>query len=334
MKEHEIIGGEGISEYLVMEDKESVAIAEEFLYEGDIMMLAADPGTGKSVVALQMVINLTSGTRLFGVLDVPKPRTVCYMQLEGTRSQVKERLNAMRSVNGFNPERMIWDYVNFINVLDPTSVKKCVNDLKEVQEKIDVIIFDPIYKTVVGGLAKEEPAKAIIKFTDIIRAEFGAAIVMIHHTHKDRFSNKDGKRIEEDDPFFGSQWLKAHIDTGYHLKRIPNSNTRSCLRLTKDRNSRVTHYMPLSFDAETFTLHGEVSKDGLTAYERVLGHLSTVHKFGKKTDFNQIITECSMSRSLLRKIQKKLLERKIIRCDKRDGHKKVWEVIKDPTKYA
>ena len=82
---------------------------------------------------------------------------------------------------------------------------------------VDAIFIDPIYCLVAGGLKEDVPASAFTKTMSVLQQETGAMLYYNHHTTKTQYNNK-GDPIEKDDPFYGSQWLKAHVTGSFYLK--------------------------------------------------------------------------------------------------------------------
>ncbi|MEK7092734.1 MAG: hypothetical protein AAB907_03865, partial [Patescibacteria group bacterium] len=115
--------------------------------------------------------------------------------------------------------------------------------------------------------------------------------VFIHHTTK---SEHDAAGNPLEDPFYGSQWLRAHIDTSYQLKRGPEKNWVS-LYCKKDRGGEVHHQIFLQYDAETdtafFDHHAkgivELTSTAKIAYEALagLGLLEKSEALDRLTDF-------------------------------------------------
>jgi hypothetical protein len=323
MNDSKITTGEQLKKDI--ESLEFVAhpIVENFLYEESTLMLAADSGLGKSVITVQLALSLTAGLPLFGALDIPEPKNVYYLQLEGSYPKLCERMRKMSRVIPYDADRLVWDNRKMLDVMDRAYVSKIIHEMRGYL-KPDVIIVDPIYKTVAGGLSAEEPSKAIIKFMDTLFEEFGCANIMVHHTHKTRYG-KDGKVIDEDDPFFGSTWLKAHVDVSYHLKAIPKKDNRRLLVCKKDRDSNVVKEIPLRFDPVTFTVGIETDESNYVGHEHVKIYLQEVYKKGETTSFQDVSAECKIGDRQLRKIQMVLLQNGMLRCDKRDGRAKIWE---------
>ena len=68
-------GSELLSDITSLQVEREVYI-EDFLHQRSVVMLAADPGTGKSLISTQMCMALTSAEPLFGELSVTRKHNV------------------------------------------------------------------------------------------------------------------------------------------------------------------------------------------------------------------------------------------------------------------
>ena len=304
---------------------ESPSVIEEFLSERQVMMIAGEPGVGKSIIASQLAISLSSQTAVFGCLAVPSPRRVFYLQLEGTLEQSMERLKRMRQAIPIQTENIHWEFQRTFNVLESPQVTTLIEHIK-TWEAPDVVIIDPLYQCVFGELAKELPCKALLKFIDSLRAAFSkCAVILVHHTRKPTYG-ADGVRVQEDDAFFGSQWLKAYVDTSYNLRKYSQKyKDQVILENKKNRGGDVLKELILHYDPETDTCSGAVELAEQSGYERVIKFLHTKKLAGLTTDFYEVMGACHLSYRAVRTIQQLLLTRKLLRCDKVLGKKKIWE---------
>ena len=264
-------------------------LVEQFLYEQTATMLMADPGLGKSVIAMQLALSLVTGEPLFGVLPIPAPQRVCYLQLEGAYFKAIQRLRLMRQVFTISPEaaeRLYWDRLDLLNLINPRHVQELVARIAAWGQPA-LIILDPIYRSVMGGLSKDEVASQFCWVSDFLMQRFQCANLLVHHTH--RAAYQEGRKLEEDDPFYGSQWLKAHVDVSYLLTALSPDRSRAVLECKKNRDLDVLPRIVLDFDPHTYTclMNPEESQAGAMA--KLLLHLNTLRKSGiKQTDVYQI----------------------------------------------
>ena len=276
-------------------------LIHEFLYKQLVMMLAADPGAGKSVVATQIALSVASGIPLFGVLPVEQPSKVYYLQLEGHYAEFIERIRYMqRDLQTINYGNLAWDTSAYLNVLKDTHADALLQRI-QAWAIPDLIVLDPIYMAVSGGLSKDEPASAFARFSNRLRQTFGCAVLLVHHTHRAQYLN--GQEVQEDDPFYGSQWLKAHVDIAYHLKVQNAEHSRVNLVCTKARGKNVHKVLALHYHPETFTCSLDYEAKSGDAMTRLISFASRCKSEGKVTDFYETASKIQVSHAHLRRLQ-------------------------------
>ena len=302
----------------------ALPLVQDFLYQPKVTMLAAEPGVGKSLLATQLALSLSSGTPLFEFLPVPTPQPVYYLQLEGDYEEFLDRVRQMRQLIPVNPDLLCWDTFPVLNVLREESGQRLIQRIKSWRIPA-LVIIDPIYRTVFGGLSKDEPASAFVRFSTLLQAELGCAQLLLHHTHRPS-RTRDGDLIVEADPFYGSQWLKAHVDVSYHMEATDKE--RSAVRLTckKSRGANVLESLYLAYHLETMTCSMNVdSKEG-DILNRIIIFLNICKQSGKDTDSYEVAERVGgVKRSILSHLQNPHILEKVDFI-KRPGHKTIWRV--------
>lgn len=301
-------------------------IIHDFLYERQALILYADPGVGKSVISQQGFLSLVQGKPLFGDLEIPQPQSTYYLQLEGDYGEYVDRarmmLTGMGVQEGAGYAPLIWDESRAAEVCNREWVAETVASMEKISPK--VVIVDPLYKLTSLGISSEEGSRALIRFFDLIQAEFGCALWINHHTR--RAQAIQGQPVKDVDPFYGSQWLKAYADTIYHATRT--SDCKVGLFNAKTRGSDVKKEILLTFDPETFLCHVEGNPSAMTGSEKVLNYYRNLLKSGiTETDFYAVREACGISIVHLRRIQRRHLSLGIIRCNKVLNKRKIWEII-------
>lgn len=259
------------------------AIAEGLLYEQTALMVAADPGAGKSTVSTQIAVELAAGIPLFGFFHVPRPMKVLYIQTERSIIEFLERLKVIEKTYPIVYENlMLTDEYQKLNLLNPRHVDVLVECLKRDVGQADVVFIDPIYSTVAGGLSGDVPASAFTRVMSRIQKELNCCLYYNHHTIKPTYSTS-GEKIEKDDPFYGSQWLKAHVTGSYHMK----SNEEGVILICKKDNYRLLlERIALEYDPETELCH--VDSDKLSADDRLQNFLNLRRIDGRQFTFKEI----------------------------------------------
>lgn len=233
---------------------ERIAMIEGLLYEKSVVMLAADPGVGKSVLIANIMASLSSGLFAFGSMFIPKPRICYYIPFERGEEEIFERLKSIKSSTP-----VVWENI-FIN---PSFIGMNVIDTRHADEIIsiieadcipDLIILDPIYAAVAGGLSTDDKASQFCRFSARLQAKFGCSIWLNHHTVKDTYSSFDGQKIGKADPFYGSQWLKAHVTASYHMS---SKDDGVILEKKKDSMGNLIDKITLGFNPDDFTQYAK-----------------------------------------------------------------------------
>ena len=326
-----ILFGEALLQAIRTASTDQPVLIEDFLYARNVLMLAGAPGTGKSIVMTQLALASSTATPLFGVLPIPKPLSVYYLQLEGSENESYARIRRMQEKVHLNTQNLCWDFRKGLNLLDSRQADQLLLDIASWRPP-DILILDPLYQCVFGEIAKELPSMALIRFVDLVIERFGCAVILNHHTHRESYAPGTGQKIEEEDPFYGSQWLKAYVDTSYLLKPISGKyKNRIDLLNKKDRHSACLKQLMLHFDPESDTVSLEVPPGQKSSgYERALAFLLKCRQENRTTHFHEIMEECGISAAHLHRIQLMLIGKKVVRCDKRDADnhlRRVWEPL-------
>lgn len=208
-------------------------IVEDFLYTNDVICIAADAGVGKSLFALQLMCNLTTGLPFLGTYRIPKPCNVCYLQTEGDRGETVDRVRAMAQGIGIDNSR--WCHINLAGICLNTT--EGMTQLKAYMAKptmpFDVLIIDPLYTTVKGSMSKDEVATDWIRNVREVKEMFkNCALVILHHLPKDNYV--DGMLVPK--TMFGSAMWKAYVNYSYSFSAKDGRHT---LKLEKRRNDKV-----------------------------------------------------------------------------------------------
>ena len=201
---------------------EKAPIIEGFLYEKDVSLIIAAPKTGKSILLLQIMFALTTGTPLFGIFPVLKKCRVLFLQAEGDRCETVERINNMKKALKIDDD--MWTHCNVpgLAMNKEKPFVKFLEDLRKRGKHYDVIIIDPLYTTIQGNLSDPEAVTAWQNNIRVLCGEYGCAMIVAAHPPKP--SVVDGKMQEHSDAAFGSTFWGAYVNqtisftkhTGYH----------------------------------------------------------------------------------------------------------------------
>jgi len=203
---------------------------------------------------------------------------------------------SQRECAGFNaPGFVVKDYLEFdpdsivfdeeMLGLDITqSIELTANAIDRIRSaKPDIIIIDPLYVAVSGDLADGEAASKAMKWLLYIAVKCNAAVLVLHHSHRARYS-QNGKKIDEDDDSYGSRWIQANVVIQYGVK---SHSDGTAWRLVKDRYKQSRKDMTLAYDAETGLSSAEKNKASVR--DEVM-HFLQAHKPGASFTYPQLAT--------------------------------------------
>ena len=295
-------------------------IADGFLYGHTINMIAAEPGAGKSTISTQVAVELTAGIPVFGLYEVPKPFKVLYIQTERSILELLERLEIISKVYPIIAENLfVTDEYQRLNLLIPKHVEMLIKCIHRDCGKPDVIFIDPIYAMVSGGLKDDIPASAFTKGMSRLQKETGAVLWYNHHTVKVQYS-PSGHKIDREDPFYGSQWIKAHVTSSYHLREISGGVK---LTLKKDNYNIMPKDISLDFDPETGLC--SIPIEEIPSIDRIRGFLNLRKKDGKSFTFKDICQVSQTSSKTAQRALTKLGDSIGTLTATMDKHKKVYK---------
>jgi len=302
----------------------AIPLITDLLYKPKVTMLAAEPGVGKSILAVQLALSLSSATPAFEFLTIPQPRAVYYLQLEGDYPEFLDRIRQMREVVPLNAANLCWDSTPVLNVLDDKHVSRIIQRIQSWRTP-DLIIIDPIYRTVFGGLSKDEPASAFVRFSSQLKDTFHCAQLLLHHTHRPR-RNMKGELIVEDDPFYGSQWLKAHVDVSYHMESA--NKERSAVRLSckKSRGANVLEDLYLAYHLESMTCSMQIDSQDGDILSRIITFLAFCKQANKDTDSYEVAERVGgVKRSITSHLSHPSITSRV-EFVRRPGYKTLWRM--------
>ena len=273
------------------------------------------------------------GQPVFHRFPVPKPMRVFYLQLEGSYLESKKRLRLIRESQQVSPDlpwctpNLFWESWDAnLNILKPED-SDMVMDYISSYIPLDLIIVDPIYMCVAGDLSKSEVAGGFIKFSNRLRQFFNCAVLHLHHNHRAK-RDQNGKLVDEDEAFYGSQFLKAHCDVSWAMrKHLQGKDEYVLLTRHKNRNSNITSLVTLDFDPEFYTVRATEDPSELDTQLKIITTLAKLKEKGQSiTTFREILSLCHVSTVSLRRFQRDTVALDYVTLDKVSGNKTIWRL--------
>lgn len=288
--------GDALIEEMHKAKNQRKALVEGMIYEQAMLMVSASPGLGKSTISSQVAIECAAGIPVFGLLEVPRPLKVLYCQTERSRLEFLERAEIISKTYPIAKDNLVvTDAYKVLNLLKEDHVLGLIQCVQRDCPNVDIIFIDPIYPMVSGGLSKDEPASAFCKAMSLLQKFTGAALYLNHHTVKPTH-DQDGHTITKDDPFYGSQWLKALVTGSFLLKE--NDKGTSLIR-KKDNYNCLRDEIHLEYDGATELSHIPITE--MPVVDRVKNFLKSKKSSGQEFSFTEIMDSAKCSTRALRK---------------------------------
>lgn len=260
-------------------------LIESLVYEKTVLMIYADPGVGKSIVSLCMALQASAGLPVYGFFQPVRPLKIYYVLTERGIEEPLERIKLMQNIINVNYDNLFIDEETIgLNILDINDENKFLARVEKYCPNPDIIVFDPIYAMVRGGLSNPDDATLFAQFSARVQHKFHCANWFNHHTLKNTVDIIGGEQHQKSDPFFGSQLLKAHVTGMYHLTQKDNKPHFAC---KKDSHSFLLKNFSLQFKPETYTLEMDIQHSQITAKDKITMFLNSCKKNGSTFTFEQ-----------------------------------------------
>lgn len=294
----------------------------DFLYADSVCLLTGAAGKGKTVLAVQLAASLSSATACFGSLEISRPHSVYYLQLEGSRNETLMRLHYLHTSIPINGTHFYFDFDKQFRVTHAELVQRKLALMRErlATTHLDLLILDPIYK-LTGDLAKAENALAVITFSDLVAELFHCSILLIHHPHRERHDLK-GKLIQESNPYYGHSFLYNHVDSSF-LMTNPEKD-RVLLTRDKVREENTRRQLSLIYHPESYSLSMAPEPARHTKTAAVEQFLDACKGRNITTTFAEIQERCQVSGAFLRCLQDTFLKSKRVEFRKSPGKSTIW----------
>lgn len=258
--EYGIFWGDEVTNY----PQEKEPIIENFLYENDCICISSAPKCGKSLLATQLMMSLTSASRFLGLLECKRRCNVLYVQTEGDRSETIHRFERMRTGVDVDINRIYHMNLNGITLNTPDGFATFSTLADKPSVQYDVIIIDPLYTTVKGSLKSDDVATDWIRNVRKYRGKHGAAVIVLNHEIKDVYDYKGNKIERGNNQTFGSQMWLSFFNHNFVFKKYSGIHH---LEIGVQRSGKIINNLemklieePLMFTTEEKAVQSRDSK--------------------------------------------------------------------------
>jgi hypothetical protein len=219
-------------------------LVEGMLVEGELAVVYGPPKAGKTFLVLDMALSVATGTEFHGGREVGAPGPVLYVIGEGNDELFGERIRAWCDARGLPlPDD------SFLAVADRPDITKPedVAELIKAGPRPRLIILDTLSRTMVGDENSPSDMAAYVRGCDRLRAQTGAAVVVVHHEGKDASRGP-----------MGHTKLRGALDTSI---RVHAKNGTVWVEMADQRNGPGDLALNFRIDGQVLTLVGQGGHD-------------------------------------------------------------------------
>ncbi|MFM7024426.1 MAG: AAA family ATPase [Flavobacteriales bacterium] len=158
----------------------------EFMAEGELHVLFADTGVGKSLLGVDIADHVSKGLSLMGLENECGPKTTIYYDFELSERQFRDRYS-----NDSDEEYIFSDnlYSDRISLKDENIIDICEYVFSRIAHAVDelqaeVVIVDNITYLVMQSIVDQDVAINLMRCLDLLKKEKGVSILVLAHTPK------------------------------------------------------------------------------------------------------------------------------------------------------
>lgn len=188
-----------------------------FIPELSVIVIAGEPKTSKTWLALTMAIATAARNALFGVFKVPSGarRAVCYFALEDSDRSFKTRLIALARGMGLDPVAAVEHVqVKCRSSLNLRSDADLCGLAASCPDDLAILFIDPLRDAHTGEENSSGDMAEVMRRLRFLRDFLGCSVVFVHHSAKaspDKANRRPGQMMR------GSSAVHGAVDGGIYL---------------------------------------------------------------------------------------------------------------------
>jgi archaellum biogenesis ATPase FlaH len=234
---------------------------EGFLQRSGIMILAGEPGVGKSQLSMQFLMAMAVGAEKYLDFPILAGRKSLFVSLEMPTVELKSLFQSMLTTYSEIErqqldENLYWidrgESINFRN----EKVRNLVEGIIE-EHGIELIVIDSMSKMGIHKMQDEEQILEMMGWFDHVRTKHNCSIWIIHHNRK---SNSDRKADSQDD-VYGSRFITAGATSVVVMSRAKGENN---IKLKLEKIRLAAQRPPILIQRRTHNLSFSVA--GVNAF--------------------------------------------------------------------
>lgn len=253
-------------------------LIKKWLPEKSFIMIHGEPASGKSFVALDMMLTLSSGLGSWMGLKAKKAN-VLYLCGEGFNG-LPARINAWLSVHKDADIGTFYRSSWALSLDNKQEGLFAKNGIRALPFKPDLIVIDTLNRFYSGDENSSQDIRVFLEFISELQDEFKSAVMVVHHT---------GVSKEAQGRARGSSALRGAVDTEISVVK---ENKLLTLEQKKQKDSEIQE--PLHVVLNRVSLEGWYDEDGEEITSAVVAKPTDEDLKGNGEDDCSCITEMTV----------------------------------------
>jgi hypothetical protein len=271
---------------------------EQHVPAAGLVTVTADSNVGKTFYAIDLSYSVATGRRFFGEYDV-RQGAVLYVYSEG-QAGAKRRRAAWKSFHGVEsaPVRFVPSSLDFSQeITGRTLIEKATAKGWPVP---DVVVIDTLTDNFGGGdTSDHKDMRRFLATVNLLRQQYGCAVVVLHHT------GWDSKRER------GAKSIRDAADVAIFLDRKDDEIVVSCEKMRDGERFSTYHLKPQKHsDSLVLTRLGTKAEieaenrqsEEATEFESLKAHVPVTPNVGEGITLSMLLEVTGIKRTTLQRL--------------------------------
>ena len=225
-------------------------ITNDILLSQGTMGIYGAEGVWKSMLALDITFNVSTGKDWFGFKTVPS--SVYYFQSEIPQTPLQKRAYKY-AIGNANSSTNCWFCTELYEKIDKgwgyteleREIARCMPQ---------VLIIDPIYNSIAAKLVDDYEVGLFLDRMNMLRSKYKIAIVLIHHNRQEEHNEGESYHYGTEE-WFGSSRFKRWLDTMVYVELVNDADPLVDLKLTFEKTRHTeSKILPIEIQANRLDL--------------------------------------------------------------------------------
>lgn len=227
-------------------------ISSDILYPETKMIVYGSYKSWKSMTTMHCGFCIASGRKWFSYAT--KQGQVLLIQCEVPKFLFRDRIFTYAKGNDCFPDDLHLVTERNLRLDKDFGVAALSRLIETITHKtgkpIDVLILDPIYKLMSGGIGESAPVQFFLDNVDNIIDRYKCAVILVTHQRKTLHAEGVAMSFGADE-IYGPVWFPAWLDTALNIEKHEDDDTVITLSFTDVRNAKkISEFKPFTIKVD------------------------------------------------------------------------------------